>query len=104
MREPRVQVAIEAVASEAARGENERDAVVTLAFRPLRTQGERGAKRSLEGTARFAYDRQTGLLRQGVMETRGLAAREAFVDPGVRMRIASITRSHARMTWRRTKS
>jgi hypothetical protein len=98
---PRVEVVLRRAAPESARGERADDAIVELAIAPRETRGAGGARRSLQGRGRFAFDASTGLLRSGELETTGMGSREAWLQPGRALRVASENRARTHLAWRR---
>jgi hypothetical protein len=98
---PRIEVVLRRAAAEGARGERVEDAIVELAIAPRETRGAGGARRSLQGRGRFAFDASTGLLRSGELETAGVGSREAWLEPGRALRVLSENRARTHVVWRR---
>ncbi|MBL8898317.1 MAG: hypothetical protein JNM84_11845 [Planctomycetes bacterium] len=100
-RGPRLRATLERVPSDIAKDEREGDAVVALTIVPRETRATDGARRSMEARGRFAFDAATGLLRRGELEALAIGAREARLDPGRPLFVASIQRAKSRLSWKR---
>jgi hypothetical protein len=100
-RGPRLRATLERVAPDPAKEEREGDAVIALSLVPRETRAAEGARRSMEARGRFAFDAATGLLRRGELESLAIGAREARLDPGRPLLVASINRAKSRLSWKR---
>ncbi|MBK9383306.1 MAG: hypothetical protein IPN34_00565 [Planctomycetes bacterium] len=100
-RGPRLRATLERVPADPAKEERDGDAVIALQLVPRETRASDGARRSLEMRGRFAFDAATGLLRRGELESVAFGAREARLDPGRPLLVASINRAKSRYLWKR---